>query len=78
MGSNIFLAHEAPTYNLGFGLCLAMLVVFGVFWPAIYRIILKRINKQRDEMDRDEILRTNSEEELADMGDLSPLSRYAL
>ena len=78
MGSNIFLAREAPTYNLGFGLCLAMLVVFGVVWPAIYRVILKKINSQRDAMDKEEILRTKTEDELADMGDLSPLFRYAL
>lgn len=78
MGSNIFLGGEAPTYNTGFGICLAMLVLFGMVWPAIYRIMLKRINDRRDAMSREEIMSTYTEEQLADMGDLSPLFRYAL
>lgn len=78
MGSNIFFAREAPTYDTGYGICLAMLVLFGVVWPGIYRVMLKRINDKREAMDKAEIMRTHTEEELADMGDLNPLFRYAL
>ena len=78
MGSNIFLSDEAPIYNTGFGICLAMLVLFGMVWPAMYRVILKRANDRRDAMSKEEIMSTYTEEQLADMGDLSPLFRYAL
>lgn len=78
MGSNIFLASESPTYNTGFSICLAMLVLFGMVWPAVYRVVLKRINDRRDAMTREEIMATYTEEQLVDMGDLNPLFRYAL
>jgi hypothetical protein len=75
--SNIFLSHEAPTYPTGFGICLAMLVLFGVIWPTIYWVILKRINARRAAIPRHEIMEKYTEQELADMGDLSPIFRYA-
>ncbi|KAH8888007.1 MFS general substrate transporter [Thozetella sp. PMI_491] len=77
VGSNIFLSREAPTYPTGFGICLAMLVLFGVIWPTIYWLILKRINARRAAIPGHEILAKYTEQELADMGDLSPLFRYA-
>lgn len=76
MGSNIFLAKEAPTYETGFGICLAMLILFGVIWPICYWAILKRINKRRAAMSREEILEKYTEQELTEMGDLSPLFKY--
>lgn len=78
MGSNIFLANESPTYNTGFGICLAMLVLFGIIWPVIYWVILKRINARRSAIPRDEIFAKYTEVELRQMGDLSPLFRYEL
>lgn len=78
MGPNIFLANEARTYPVGFGICLTMLVLFGVIWPTIYYFILKRINQRRDQMSEDEVMAKYSEQQLADMGDNSPLFRYAL
>ncbi|KAK5126480.1 hypothetical protein LTR85_010716 [Meristemomyces frigidus] len=78
MGSNIFLADEAPTYPTGFGICLTMLVLFGVIWPTIYYFILRRINQKRDGISEEEVMAKYSEEELAEMGDESPLFRYAL
>ncbi|KAJ9133702.1 MFS general substrate transporter [Pleurostoma richardsiae] len=77
VGSNIFLAREAPVYSIGFGICLGMLVVIGVIWPVIYWAILKRINAQRDRLSIEEIAAAYTEEDLADMGDRSPLFRYA-
>ncbi|KAH8432771.1 uncharacterized protein LDX57_010397 [Aspergillus melleus] len=77
MGSNIFIANEAPQYPVGFGICLALLVVFGIIWPVIYYFILKRINAQRAAVPIDEIHAKYTEEQLADMGDESPMFRYA-
>ncbi|KAH6662534.1 major facilitator superfamily domain-containing protein [Halenospora varia] len=77
MGSNIFIATEAPTYNIGYGICLGMLVVFGVIWLVIYYFILKGINAKRAKLTKEEIFAKYSEEELAEMGDESPLFRYS-
>jgi hypothetical protein len=54
-----------------------MLAVFGCSWPVIYYFILKRINAKRAAMDEGEIRAKYTEEELSEMGDLSPLFRYA-
>ncbi|OKL58480.1 hypothetical protein UA08_06355 [Talaromyces atroroseus] len=78
LGSNIFLSNEAPTYPIGFGLCLAMLAAFGVIWPAIYYFILKNINNKRAAMPAEDILAKYTSEELTEMGDESPLFRYSL
>jgi hypothetical protein len=78
MGSNIFIASEAPTYPVGFGICLAMSVLFGVIWPIIYYPILRRINTARDMMSEEEILAKYGEHKLVEMGGESPLFRYAL
>jgi hypothetical protein len=55
-----------------------MLTVFGVIWPAIYYVILKRINKKRAAIPVEETMSKYSPEELTEMGDLSPLFKYAL
>ncbi|KAL4939076.1 hypothetical protein BDV06DRAFT_214572 [Aspergillus oleicola] len=78
LGSNIFLANEAPTYPTGFGICLAMLVLFGVIWPGIYCVMLDRINKRRAAIPAEQVMTEHTLEELAEMGDESPLFRYAL
>ncbi|KIV79946.1 hypothetical protein PV11_07485 [Exophiala sideris] len=77
MGSNIYISTESPYYPVGFGLSLAMLLAFGVVWPPIYMLILKRINARRATMSAEEIRTKYTDEDLADMGDESPLFRYA-
>lgn len=54
-----------------------MLVAFGIFWPVIYWVILRRINAKREAMSPQEVAAKYTEEELVEMGDLSPLFRYA-
>lgn len=56
---------------------MGMLAVFGCIWPVIYYFILKRINSKRAAMDENEIRSRYTEEELSEMGDTSPLFRYA-
>lgn len=78
MGSNIFMPDEAPVYSTGFGICIAMLTAFGVIWPGIYYLILKRINSRRAAIPVEEVMTKYTPEQLTDMGDESPLFRYAL
>lgn len=76
MGSNIYISTESPYYPVGFGLSLAMLLAFGVVWPPIYMLILKRINARRAAMSAEQIRAKYTDQDLADMGDESPLFRY--
>jgi hypothetical protein len=76
MGSNIYISNESPYYPVGFGLSLGMLVAFGVIWPPFYQIILKRINATRAAIPIEEIHAKYTDEQLAEMGDESPLFRY--
>ncbi|KAL4797764.1 major facilitator superfamily domain-containing protein [Aspergillus venezuelensis] len=77
VGSNIYISSQAPTYPVGFGISMGMLAVFGCIWPIIYWVILRRINAKRAAMNETEVRMRYTNEELADMGDLSPLFRYA-
>jgi hypothetical protein len=77
IGSNIYLANQAPKYPLGYGLSLGV-IVLAIVSAVILRVALARINKKRDEMDVDAIMEKYSEVELMDMGDASPLFRYTL
>jgi hypothetical protein len=44
----------------------------------VLELSYKRINKQRDAMDEDEVRAKCTEEQLARMGDKSPFFRYKL
>ena len=57
---------------------MGMLAVFGCIWPVIYYFVLKCINAKRAAMDEREIRARYTEEELSDVGDTSPLFRYAV
>ena len=78
LGSYMFLDSEkSDGYPTGFGIGLAFagmtlistLVLEWSYW---------RLNKQRDAMDEDEVRAKYTEEQLARMGDKSPLFRYKL
>lgn len=75
IGSNIFLARESPRYPLGYGFSLGILAAACLLalWLSF---MLKRENKKRDRMSEAEVRSRYSEDELADMGDKSPLFRY--
>ncbi|RDW68624.1 hypothetical protein BP5796_09281 [Coleophoma crateriformis] len=77
MGSNIYISSTAPEYPVGFGVSLGMLVVFAIIWPVIYFFLLKRVNKKRAAMSLEEIHAKYTDEQLAEMGDESPLFRYS-
>ncbi|KAL1855819.1 hypothetical protein VTK73DRAFT_8461 [Phialemonium thermophilum] len=77
VGSNIYIAEQSPTYPVGFGISLGMLFAFGVVWPVVYFFILRRINAKRAAVPEEEIRAKYTDQELSEMGDLSPLFRYA-
>lgn len=75
IGSNIFLASQAPTYRLGYGFGLAILAAANLA-TLVLRWSYDKENKARDAMDETEIRATYSERELMELGDKSPLYRY--
>ncbi|KAF2501166.1 MFS general substrate transporter [Lophium mytilinum] len=77
VGSNIYLANESPRYPVGFGVSISMLFVFGIVWPVFYYFILKRINAKRAALPVEEVREKYTDEQLAEMGDESPLFRYS-
>ncbi|KIW46496.1 uncharacterized protein PV06_02165 [Exophiala oligosperma] len=77
VGSNIFLAKQAPHYWLGYGLALGMIAA-AIISTFILRIAYGVLNKKRDQMNEEEIRAKYTEEELLDMGDKSPLYRYVI
>ncbi|KAK5464892.1 hypothetical protein LTS15_001455 [Exophiala xenobiotica] len=77
IGSNIFIARQAPHYWLGYGLALGM-VTAAIISTFVLRIAYGMLNKKRDQMSEEEIRAKYTEEELLDLGDKSPLYRYVI
>lgn len=75
--SYIFIASEAPGYPTGFGVSLAFSAA-GLVASILLDIIYTQINKKRDRISLAEIEEKYSAEDLAKMGDRSPLFRYTL
>ena len=65
-------------YPTGFGTSLAVLGFGNVIVPALYWLYCGRINKRREAMSKEEVYASHSQDELADMGDLSPLYKYEM
>lgn len=81
MGSNIYLAREAPKYHTGFAMSLTMLVL-GIIAVFLLRFGWGRDNKKREqliaEMGEEGIRSRYTEQELLDLGHRSPFFRYAM
>ncbi len=77
VGSNIYLSREAPQYWTGYTVSLVILVA-AVMSGILLRIFLRQSNAKRELMTEDEVYAKYSAEDLADMGDKSPLYRYTL
>ena len=76
-GSYIYIASEAPSYPTGFG-CSLGFAAAAMVAVVVLDFSYARINKMRDAMDVDQIREKYSDEDLAAMGDRSPLFRYIL
>jgi len=81
MGSNIYLAREAPKYQTGFSASLAMCCM-AILMTLVLRWAYAKENRKRDELiaeHGEEAIRARySEEELLLLGDKSPFYRYTL
>ena len=75
VGTNIYLAREAPDYWTGYGVSLGV-VVLSLIAAIFLRWKLISINKKREALSVDEIYAKYSEQELINMGDNSPLFKY--
>ncbi|CAK7230065.1 hypothetical protein SBRCBS47491_007460 [Sporothrix bragantina] len=77
VGTNIYLAREAPKYWTGYGISLAFLLN-AICCTFVLRHVWNKDNKKRDRMSEDEIYAKYTEQELLELGDRSPLYRYVL
>ncbi|KAI5895711.1 MFS general substrate transporter [Schizophyllum commune H4-8] len=78
IGSNIYIAEQAPTYPLGFGFSIGATVLGAMIPCMINWYLLRRENRRRDAMDPAVIKETYTEEQLSEMGEDSPLFRFTL
>lgn len=70
------LLNHLATYPLGFGLALGLLAVGNIILPAVYWVLVGRVNKKRSNIPEAEVRASYSDDELAALGDKSPLYRY--
>ncbi|CAH0003311.1 unnamed protein product [Clonostachys byssicola] len=76
-GSFIYIQEESPWYTTGFSVSLGIAVI-GLLSALFLDFALWRINKSNEKMTVEEIHAKYTEQELADMGDNSPLFKYRL
>lgn len=77
LGSFMFLEREAPAYPTGYGTSLGVLAS-GIIMAIALELTYMYLNKKRAAIPEEEIRAKYSEQELADLGDKSPLYRYTL
>lgn len=78
IGSNIYIASEAPLYPLGFGFSVGATVLGAMIPATIHWWLMGRENKKRDAMDVDGVYATYTPAQLSEMGENSPLFRFTL
>lgn len=76
IGSNIFIQAQKPTYPLGYGFCLGICAA-AIACVTVLKYSWANENKKRDAVDESEVRAQYSEQELLELGDKSPLYRYA-
>ncbi|WRT67578.1 uncharacterized protein IL334_004550 [Kwoniella shivajii] len=77
IGSNIYLAEQAPYYPLGFGFSVGATLLGAMIPATIHYVLLRRDNARRDRISKDEVLATHTPEELSALEEYSPLFRYS-
>lgn len=75
--SYMFVQSEEPGYPTGFGLSLAF-AGMGALAVIFLDVVYARINKRRDQLQTEEVEAKYTQEQLAKMGNRSPLFRYVL
>jgi hypothetical protein len=77
MGSYVFLDTEAPVYETGFGLALA-LASTGVLAAFCAEAAYKWGNMKKAKMTEEEVYAMYTQDELLKMGEKNPLFKYTL
>ncbi|GFZ49961.1 hypothetical protein JCM24511_07364 [Saitozyma sp. JCM 24511] len=72
-GNNVYLTQQAPNYQLGYGLGMAV-CSSGIVVTGVLVLILRRDNAKKEQMDFD----NHTPEQLEEMGDKAPTYRYIL
>lgn len=76
IGSKIHLTKEKPQYRTGFSVSLAFCVL-GLIPSVALRVALSRVNAKRDRLSVEKIHAKYTQEQLTEMGDMSPLIRVS-
>ncbi|CAM1506074.1 Fc.00g057150.m01.CDS01 [Cosmosporella sp. VM-42] len=77
IGSYIYLDREQPRYPTGYGTSLAFALA-GAIAAIILEVLLKRENGRKARMTEEDVRARYTEEQLEQMGEKSPLFKYAL
>ena len=77
IGSYIYISEEKPQYPTGYGTSMAF-GVLGVFCSLGLEFGLHVMNQRKAKMTEEEVRQKYTPEELASMGDKSPLFKYVL
>ncbi|KAK9777599.1 putative Major facilitator superfamily (MFS) profile domain-containing protein [Seiridium cardinale] len=78
IGSNIYLASEAPVYPLGFGFSVGATVLGAMIPATVHWWLMGRENRKRDAMDQTQVMASYTPEELSEMAENSPMFRFTL
>jgi MFS family permease len=78
IGSNIYLAEQAPVYPLGFGFSVGATVLGAMIPGSIHWFLMRRENLRRDKLNLADVQAMHTPAELGEMGEDSPLFRYTL
>lgn len=76
IGSNIYLASEAPTYPLGFGFSVGATVLGAMVPATVHWWLLRRENRRRAGLAGEEVEGRYTSAQLAEMGEDSPFFRF--
>ncbi|KAF2001582.1 MFS general substrate transporter [Amniculicola lignicola CBS 123094] len=78
VGSNIYLAEQAPVYPLGFGFSVGTTVLGAMIPATVHWWLMRRENAKKERLDIAEVQHQYIPAELGEMGEDSPLFRYTL
>lgn len=78
IGSNIYIASEAPYYPLGFGFSVGATVLGAMIPATVHWWLIRRENARRDRVSQEEVLEQYTPAQLGEMGEDSPLFRFTL
>lgn len=78
IGSNIYIASEAPVYPLGFGFSVGATVLGAMIPATVHWYLLRKENRRREMMSLEDVHEKYTPAELGEMGEDSPLFRFTL